>query len=164
MFLKTCVANSLCAFVGDPVTQLTRFGAQGGRKRNLSGTRLVDPTQITVAGSAVRTGQALSALRGACREQPPFVRDPFELLRAAVNERNPRSGDEILDRAGDQHLPWAGQGSDPSSDVDRDPPDVLVHDLDLPAVEPDANLQADGAGTLRDCAAALNCPRGAVEG
>src|SRR4051794_36924967 len=62
MILKTCSANSLCAFVGDPVTQLTRFGAQGGRKRNLSGTRLVDPTPITVAGSAPATGRDRSVL------------------------------------------------------------------------------------------------------
>src|SRR4249919_251219 len=58
MIRMTCVATPYVRCVGDPVTPTKRaFGAHGGRKRNLSGTQLVDPTRTTVAGSPVRTGR-----------------------------------------------------------------------------------------------------------
>src|SRR5215204_3785507 len=46
---------------GDPVTQ--RRIRSAGRKRNLSGTRLVDPTPTTVAGSAVHAADPARAGR-----------------------------------------------------------------------------------------------------
>src|SRR5438093_13033707 len=93
-------------------------------------------------------GAGALALRG-CREQPPFVGDSLEMLRAAVLEPNPRSGDEIFDCAGHEHFPGAGEGSDARGDVDRDPADVVVHELDLAGVQADAYLQAERAGGIR---------------
>src|SRR5215217_3852056 len=72
MIRMTCSANSLCTFVGDPVTPTKRaFGAHGGRKRNLSGTQINRrpqtpppdlPDANTVAGCPVRTGRSRSVL------------------------------------------------------------------------------------------------------
>ena len=48
-------------------------------------------------------GSVLSALFGD-RVQSPLARDAFEFMRSAVLEADPRSGDEILDRARDQDI------------------------------------------------------------
>ena len=80
------------------------------------------------------------------------------MLLAAVIKPNPRPGNEILDGAGDEHLPRGGEGSDARRDVDRDPPDVLLHQLDLAAMEADAHLQAEGAARLDSIREGLGLP------
>src|SRR5262245_58348562 len=90
------------------------------------------------------------------REQPPIVGDALELMRTAVGEADPRPGDEILHGARDEHLARAGQGSDARGDMDGDPADVLAEQLDLTAVQADANLQTERAGSLGDRAPAAD--------
>src|SRR5581483_1112157 len=97
-------------------------------------------------------------------EQPPFVRDSLESFDAAVHEPDLRSGDQVPDGAGDEHFAGGGEGPDAGRDVDRDPADVAVHQLDLAAVHADPHLHALGAGRLHDRASASDPPRRAVEG
>ena len=127
------------------------------------GARVLPRFPSPLLEGCCRRGRVIRRYWG-CREQPPFVGDSLEPLRAAVRERDPRSGDEILDGARDEHFAPRGERSYAGRDMDRDAADVLVHQLDLAAVQADPHLQAEGARRLRDRLSAPDRPRRAVEG
>src|SRR4051794_34497014 len=53
-------------------------------------------------------------------EQPPWVGHAPELVHPAILEAEPRAGHQILDGAGDEHLPRLGLGRHALPDVDGD--------------------------------------------
>lgn len=56
-------------------------------------------------------------------------------MLAAIGELEPGAHDEILDRARDEHLARPCEGSDARSDVDGDPFDARLGELDLAGVQ-----------------------------
>jgi hypothetical protein len=50
-------------------------------------------------------------------EQPPGLRDAFEVVFAPVGEAEIGAGDEVNDRAGDEHLARFGVGLDALGDA-----------------------------------------------
>ena len=58
----------------------------------------------------------LAARSGGEREDAPGLRDPLELMLAAIFEPESRSGDEVLDRARHENLTGARERRDPSPD------------------------------------------------
>src|SRR5829696_2463168 len=98
------------------------------------------------------------------REKSPLVGDSPKPLLAAVHEPDPRPGNEVLDRARDEHFARGGEACDARRDVDRDPADVPIHQLDLAGVEADPVLEAQGAGGLCDRVSTADRPCRAVKG
>ena len=68
---------------------------------------------------------------------------PAEGLDASVLEADLGSRDQVLHGAGHQHLVRLGQTHDPRGDVDRDPADVAVPELDLTGMHGRPDLKAE---------------------
>src|SRR5258708_1594620 len=80
----------------------------------------------------------------------PRLANPLQLAHAAVGELEPGSGDEILDGARGQDLAGLGERANASRQVDRDAAYVLADQLDLAAVQSDADVEADRPGRVCD--------------
>src|SRR6186997_1424478 len=81
------------------------------------------------------------SLGGADGEESPFARDALQLVRPVLDEVEARSGDQVADRARDDHLPGPGQGRDPCTDADRDPGHLLLMELALTRMHTDPNVE-----------------------
>jgi hypothetical protein len=55
---------------------------------------------------------------------------------APVLKLETRADDKVTHRGGREHLARTGEGADPGTDMDSDPCDVVVDDLDLAGVDP----------------------------
>jgi hypothetical protein len=78
---------------------------------------------------------------------PARRRAPLQRVGAARLEVDLGADDEVLDRAGDEHLAGVREGADPRADIDRDPGYVVAADLALAGVQAGAHLDpqpADG--------------------
>src|ERR687887_2582337 len=80
----------------------------------------------------------------------PAPRNTLQLVLSALFEREPGSGDEVLDRSGHPHLAPAGERLYPRGDVDGDPGHVVPSGLDLAHVDPRADLDAELAHRVDD--------------
>ena len=69
---------------------------------------------------------------------------------AAGVEFEPGPGDEILDRARDEHLARRGERSDSSADRDSHSDDLPVADLALAGVDAGTDLEVDCAQRVDD--------------
>jgi len=98
------------------------------------------------------------------REQVPGLRNPLELVLAAILELNSRTGDKVLDRGRHEHLSGLGEGRDARAYVDSDAPRLAVDQLALAAVQPRADLQVEVADGLSDREGTADRPCRAVEG
>src|SRR6188508_1852754 len=96
-------------------------------------------------------------------KESPFARDALQLVRPVLFELEARPGNEVADRARDEHLPRPGQGSDARADVDRDAGDLLLVQLTLAGVHADPNVEAEALHSLDDRLAAPNRARRPVE-
>src|SRR5213593_3999668 len=76
-------------------------------------------------------------------EDVPLSRNSFESVRAAIKEFHFRADDQILDRARDQDFTGSGQGSNSSSDVDRESCQLSVGDLTLTGVQAGFDLEPE---------------------
>src|SRR5687767_14804306 len=74
----------------------------------------------------LRMAKRRLALRELHRVELPLVGDAFELAGAAVCEREPGPGDEVLHRTGAQDLPGSSLCQHPRCDVHRDATDVVA--------------------------------------
>src|SRR5262245_33701728 len=74
----------------------------------------------------LRTASMINASRIEHSLQPPLARYAFQLGGAAIDEREPRSCHEILDRLGDEHLAPTGLPSHTRTDRDGDARDLVV--------------------------------------
>src|SRR5215213_4163157 len=72
-----------------------------------------------------------------CRcEQPPGSGHSLELMGLSVVEADVGADEQVLHRAGDQHLTVAGQGRDPGRDVDGQPSQVCPRTSTSPVWTP----------------------------
>ena len=97
-------------------------------------------------------------------EQAPFARDAPQRVGPAVGEPDGRTDHEILDRARHQHPALTCKCHDARGNVDRDPCDLSVLDLDLAAVQPRPNLDPQRADRRRDLRGTPHRASRAVEG
>ena len=81
-----------------------------------------------------------------------------------VLEVDARAGDQVLDRARDEHFARPGQRAHPRPDVDRDAADVGVDDLELAGVQAGAHLQAEPSHFGLGRPGAADRTAGSVEG
>ena len=65
------------------------------------------------------------------RKEVPFARHPFEGPDATVSEIDAGAHDQVLDRAGDEHLPRFSELRDASRDVHGDPSKFSLTELTL---------------------------------
>src|SRR6266542_3488648 len=94
---------------------------------------------------------------------PPRLRNPLQLVSAAVFERDSGTGDEILDGAGDEHLAGPGERCDTRADVDGDAADLLVDKLALAGVQPGAHVEVEVPDPVAHCTGTANGARRPVE-
>src|SRR5262249_884699 len=97
------------------------------------------------------------------REEPPLPGDSFELRDAAVLDLDPRSGDEILDRARYEHLARLRARRDARARVHRDSRHLAVDDLALAGVKSRTHVGAGAVHRLCDRAGASDRARRPVE-
>src|SRR5258708_16246393 len=71
-------------------------------------------------------------------------------MRAAVLEDDPRTGDQVFDCARRENLTGTGQSSNPRTDMDGHPADVVPHPLALTRVDTGSDLEAGLANTITD--------------
>jgi hypothetical protein len=77
------------------------------------------------------------------REEPPFAGNAFQLADAAILERNPRAGDEILDGARNEHLSGLRLRRNAGADVDGDARHLAVDELAFARVQACAYIEAE---------------------
>ena len=82
---------------------------------------------------------------------------------AAVLEGEAGAGDEILDRARDEHLAGLGVGGDARAGVHRDPRHLAVQQLALAGMEARAHLEAERVTPSTIALRAADRPRRPVE-
>jgi len=80
----------------------------------------------------------------------PGLGDALELVLASVLEFDPRTGDEVLDGARNEHFAGLGHRCDPGADVDGDAAGLAVDQLALAAVQPRTNVEVELADPLLD--------------
>ncbi len=61
----------------------------------------------------------------------PWIGDALQLVLPPVLEYEAGTRDEVLHRGGDEHFVSSCERCNPSPDVDGDPTDFVVDDLDL---------------------------------
>src|SRR6185369_4761239 len=111
--------------------------------------------------SPVRPGSPLSRLH---REEAPLPGHALKGARAAVDEPQARTGDEVLHGAGDEHFRRRGLGCHACAGVHGDATHVVAHELALPGVKACPDLDPERADGVADGAGAADGPRRAVEG
>src|SRR4029077_3828323 len=94
----------------------------------------------TAAGWASRV-RATSADDGVAGSGPVQA---LQLPFAALLEREPRAGRQLVGRRGDQDLPFRCGCGDPCGLVDDDPSKVFTDHFDLPGVDPRSDPEAEG--------------------
>ena len=113
--------------------------AAGGRHGRQPGVAAGRPT---FAGTTLDDRRCAPAATTACSRHSPGT--PFSVMRAAVDEGDPRAGDQILDRASDTSTsPAPACDGDAGADVDRDAADLRAHHLALAGVHAGADLEAE---------------------
>jgi hypothetical protein len=85
-------------------------------------------------------------------------------LESAVLEAKAGAGDQVLDGAGHQDLTRPGGGRDAGADVDGEPGDLVVPELDLPGVQAGPDREPERGHAAGDRARAPDRPGRAVEG
>jgi hypothetical protein len=80
-----------------------------------------------------------------------------------VLEQDARAGDQILDRARDEHFAGMSLGGDAGADVDGDPADLLVQELTLACMQPGSDLEPQLAEAVADRARTVDGPSRPVE-
>src|SRR3974390_3406134 len=83
-------------------------------------------------------------------EELPAATEPLQFVLPALLELDARSGHEVADIPGHEHLIWSGNRRTALSDVDGDSTHVVSAHLDLPGVEPRADLDPESASTGTD--------------
>src|SRR5829696_6761046 len=141
----------------------------------------VDCAPQIMAGALCRANAARSrrgwAHAGLAREQGaaaklqvddfvevPFARDAFQFGGAAVGELDAGAGDEVLHRARDDRLAWAGVCRDAGADMNGDAPQRFGHAFALAGVNARPDLETELGHGRRGRAGAADRSRGAVEG
>src|SRR5439155_3772851 len=82
---------------------------------------------------------------------------------APVLKEDSRAGDEIPDRARDEHLSGSRLRCDPRADVHRDPADLAADELALACVDAGADLETEVPHRVHDLARATHRARRPVE-
>src|SRR6266545_3335853 len=111
-------------------------------------------------GWADRLGDVLALL--AYRLQPPLS-DVFQLVEAAVLERDLRACDQVFDGARDENLAGLCLRGNARSDGNRDSARLLPHQLALPRVKAGPNLEPERAHILHQRTRTLDRPARTVE-
>src|SRR5436190_10247426 len=97
-------------------------------------------------------------------EHMPLPGHTLQRVRPAILELDAGAGHQILHGPRYQDLVRVGQGGYACPDVDRDAPDLVSHELDLPRVDPCPNLQPDRVDRVDDRPGATDRTGRAVEG
>src|SRR5262245_7596816 len=97
-------------------------------------------------------------------EQLPAAGDAPEGVLAAIGQHDAGTGHQVGHRPRDQDLARTGEPRDAGADVDRDPPEVAVGDLDLARVHAGPDLDTEPPDGLDRGGGASDRPRRPVEG
>ena len=124
--------------------------------------RLDEPASLARLLPGERRGSP-DAVDGHHLEQPPLSLDPLELVHAVVGELEPRSGDRVAERRRNEDLPRLPRAHHARADVDGEPSDLPLHQLDLADVQAGADLDPDLPDAVGDRARASDRVRGPVE-
>src|ERR671915_2352675 len=116
------------------------------------------PPTVVSLGSSLIAGR--SPIGG---EQLPGVAEALQCVGPAVLQVDAGAGDQVPDGSRDQHLAGPGGGHDPGAEVDGDPADVVVAQLELPGVDPGPDLDAGLAQLPAQPEGAADAPAGPVE-
>ena len=84
------------------------------------------------------------------REQPPQAGDALQLVRPAIVEGEPGTGDEVANGLRDEDLARPGLRGDPGTDRDSDSRDLSVEQLALARMDPGADLEAELLDVVTD--------------
>src|SRR5439155_12971643 len=122
------------------------------------GTRTsADPARAWwTVSSSWRRCSTIESARSVDREQLSGAFDAFELVRAAIREREPRAGDEIAHRARHEDLVRASHARDARRGVHGDAAQRPLVPLDLAGVHAGPRLEAELARGALDRAGALH--------
>jgi hypothetical protein len=120
---------------------------------------------------AVRDGQIDNVVRFRGLSEPSILDgeqlalplDALEVVKAAVDETNPRARDQITYGAGHEDLPRLGGRLHPCRKVDGDSPHVTVDGLALTGVNAGPDLEAQTANPVPDRPSALDRQTGGFE-
>src|SRR6266540_3187475 len=93
----------------------------------------------------------------------PNAGDTLQNLLASLLELDPRPGDEVSHRRGDEHLPGGRSRGHARADVDCDAADLVAEELTLPGVHPAADLETEVANCFGDRLRTHDRARRAVE-
>jgi hypothetical protein len=85
-------------------------------------------------------------------------------VQSPVGEGDSAPENESLDGAGDEHLVGLGERGDPYADVHRESRDRRAVALDLPRVQPGADLELEFIRGVASGAGSLDPAGGAIEG
>ncbi len=85
-------------------------------------------------------------------------------MRTAVVEGYSRSGDEVLDRGGDEELAWSCDSGDPGTHMNGDAAHSAVQYLALARMDPRSDTYAELADAFDDVACACHRSRWTLEG
>jgi hypothetical protein len=85
-------------------------------------------------------------------------------MKPVGGEREIRTGDQILNGAGDKHVAWSCERRHSGTDVNGETADSVLGNLAFTGVETGAHLQAEQGGGLPDGAGAGDGPAGCSEG
>src|SRR5439155_12747027 len=96
-------------------------------------------------------------------EEAPLAANAGQLVRSTIDEAQTRPGDEILDRARNEHLARAGLPGDARAGVDGDTGHLAFHDLTFAGVQARTDGQAEIADGVDDRGRTPDCAGGTVE-
>ena len=99
-----------------------------------------------------------------CGQERPFAGHALECVFAAWFVGDSRADGEVADRGGDEDLIRLREAGDALCDHDGETGDVVGPQLDLPGVQPGANLEPESTRAGADGGRAFDGASGSVEG
>src|SRR5207245_5723451 len=97
-------------------------------------------------------------------EHSPGTWDSLEFMFFAIGEGDAGTGNQINDGAGREYFAGLCERGDSCADVNSDPADVIVHDLDFACVQSGSHCHTEFYSSCGDRGGASNRSCGTVEG
>src|SRR5208282_181115 len=94
----------------------------------------------------------------------PRLGDPLQRMGAEILEFYARARDQVLHGARNQHIVGAAELRHPRSDVHRDPPHVILGQLDFACMKTDAHRNLESTQRIANGAGAMDRPGRPIEG
>src|SRR5205085_9855824 len=97
-------------------------------------------------------------------QQMPLARTSCEVVQPPILELETGPDDQVPHGTRDQHFPWSGHRRHLGAGANRDPAELLSHQVALAGVQPGAKAKIERAERLANGAGATDGSGGAVEG